>query len=267
MVNNKTVEIIFENGDVIAIDQDDINCMNVSHIYENVEKSRNVSGNSIKQLKYCKAFKLCLKKSADKRFSSDRIHDVYSVFGRFLASDDVIGVTFHTDKNQMNTIYFPWKLDDDDDEMINHYQTTSLVENGGLEIIIDETDYQHSLVHMENKNTTDEKVKVITHLAYDVLDLYYQYNHIVYVEVDESDNPVIYYQYQEKCKYVSLFSNEARPTLILGIKKVKEYRFLDLLNELKNVDDLRYEVDTSRMYFVREAFDKELRLRNELQAK
>ncbi len=99
----------------------------------------------------------------------------------------------------------------------------------------------------------DEKVRRIANLSCCLLELFYKHNVTVYVEVDDNQ-PIIRTSKEDDFGYVRIYVNDATPTLIKGIKKVREYKFQDLLKEFEDDEELRYEVDDSGVYFIRKAF-------------
>lgn len=100
----------------------------------------------------------------------------------------------------------------------------------------------------------DEKVKRIANLSCYLLELFYKHNVTIYVEVDDNNQPIIRTSKEDDFRYVRIYVNDSTPTLIKGIKKVREYKFQDLLKEFEDDEELRYEVDDSGVYFIRKAF-------------
>ena len=103
----------------------------------------------------------------------------------------------------------------------------------------------------------NELVKTIALTSSWILDLLFKHNEMIYVEVDENDHPVIKSDERDHYRYVSIYQNDGRPTLILHIMKVKTYKFKDLLKELETEPDVFYEVDNCGIRAVRSGFDKE----------
>lgn len=102
----------------------------------------------------------------------------------------------------------------------------------------------------------DEKVKRIANLSCCLLELFYKHNVTVYVEVDDDNQLIIRTSKEDDFRYVRIYLNDATPTLIKGIKRVREYKFQDLLKEFENDEELRYEVDDNGVYFTRKAFTR-----------